>query len=140
MLFLQYKQIYLLNVHLSPGHDAAAKAKRATEIQDVLDLVDGKEYFIIFGDFNPEPDEYETLFANFTSEGYNIANNGFFGDFWTWSTNSGDFSSDTPSGTTYVIDNIITSSNIRINYVEKVNTYADLTSDHIPLVAGLCVT
>lgn len=133
------KVIYLLNVHLSPGHDGAAKTTRASQAQDVINLLAGHDDFILFGDFNPEPDEYETLFGLFADAGYNIANAGFFGDFWTWSTDRDDFETDTPSGTVYVIDNIITSANIKINSVKKVNTYSELTSDHIPIIAELSI-
>ncbi len=133
------KKIFLINVHLSPGHSAEAAATRLTEANEILTLLSDKTYFIMFGDFNPEPGEEDTLFKVFTDAGYNLANCDFFGKFWTWSSNRADFSSDVPTGTVYYIDNIITSSNISINNAYKVNTYADLTSDHIPIVAELTI-
>lgn len=133
------KIIYLLNVHLSPGHTDADKVKRNDEVTAVLNLLTGKEYFILFGDFNPEPDEYKNLFKRFSDAGYNVANSDFFGDFWTWSTNANDFNAEEPSGTVFVIDNVITSNNIKINSVNKINTYSELTSDHIPITADLYV-
>lgn len=126
------KEVYLLDVHLNPL-DAA---ERLLEADDVLALVAGKERFVVFGDFNPNPNEEDTLYKKFTDAGYQVANCGWFGKYWTWSSNSGDFTSDAPpTGTVYYIDNIIT--NMNIEYVERLNVYADLSSDHIPIKARI---
>lgn len=132
--------MYLLAVHLTPGHNAEDIATRSTEMTEVLSLVAGKEHFIIFGDFNPEPTEYNSLFALATDAGYNIANAGFFGDYWTVTSNSDDFNHyDNPSGTVYYVDNIITSSNINIDYAVALNVYNKLSSDHIPVYAEVTI-
>lgn len=133
------KCVYVLDVHLSPGYDSASETLRYNEVTEVLGLVADKERFIIFGDFNPNPSEYKNMYKRFTDLGYNAANGGFFGDFWTWTTNQSDFDSDTPTGTLYYVDNIITSSNIQMINVNRVNAYSKLTSDHIPIIAELSI-
>ena len=133
------KCIYVLDVHLSPGFDETGVNTRYAEVTEVLGLVEDKERFIICGDFNPNPDEYHSMYQRFIDAGYNVANGGFFGDFWTWTTNRADFDSDTPTGTLYYVDNIITSANIDIISAERVNVYDQLSSDHIPIIAELSV-
>lgn len=134
------KIVYLLAVHLSPGHGADDKTTRQTEMYEVMALVADKESFIIFGDFNPDPDEYESLYNIPITAGYNIANTDFFGNYWTVTSNSSDFDDyDNPSGTVYYTDNIITSSDISIDYAASVNTYSKLSSDHIPIIADITI-
>lgn len=134
------KIIYLLAVHLTPGHGAEAAAIRADEMTEVLNLVSNKERFIIFGDFNPDPNEYAALFGMATQAGYNIANAGFFGDYWTTTNNPDDFNHyEEPTGTVYYMDNIITSANINIDYAAAINTYNKLSSDHIPVYAEVTI-
>lgn len=135
------KIVYLLAVHLSPGHGASDKVTRQTEMTEVMALVADKPSFIIFGDFNPEPDEYSDLYSMPKAAGYNIANTDFFGDYWTVTSNPADFDNyDDPSGTIYYTDNIITSADIRIDDAKAVNTYSKLTSDHIPIIAKITVS
>lgn len=135
------KIIYLLAVHLSPGHSASDKVTRQTEMTEVMALVADKPSFIIFGDFNPDPDEYSDLYSMPKAAGYNIANTDFFGNYWTVTSNPADFDDyDDPTGTVYYTDNIITSADIRIDDAKAVNTYSKLTSDHIPIIAKLTVS
>lgn len=132
-------EVYVLSVHLSPGFGSDYAAIRASEVDEILSLISDKEYFIVCGDFNPDPEESDTLYSKFSNLGYNLANCGFFGKFWTWSTNRNDFHTEEPHGTVFYIDNIITSSNIDIVSVKKINTYDELSSDHIPIVAEVCI-
>ena len=127
--------VYILNVHLTPDNATS----RSTEIGEILALVADKEYFIITGDFNLNPvDEQATQYKRFTDEGYQLANTGWFGNWWTWSSDQTDFSNyDNPSGTVWYIDNIIISSNLHFKNVYCPNVYAQLTSDHIPCVAEI---
>ena len=135
------KVVYLLAVHLSPGHGASDKITRQTEMNEVMALVADKPSFIIFGDFNPEPDEYSNLYSIPKTAGYNIANTDFFGNYWTVTSNPADFDDyDDPAGTIYYTDNIITSADIRIDDAKAVNTYSKLTSDHLPIIAKLTVS
>ncbi len=131
--------IYLLSVHLSVGvSNTQTRLDEADEI--ISTLLAGKERFIMFGDFNPEPGEEEALYKKFTDAGYNIANCGWFGKYYTWSNNRADFDNyENPTGTRlYYLDNIITSANIKIENVYPVpSAYKKLSSDHIPLVAEL---
>ena len=93
----------------------------------------------MFGDFNPEPNEEDSLFGIFANAGYNLANCGWFGKYFTWSSVRSDLDTGEATGTVYYLDNIITSSNIDIMSVEKYNIYSQLSSDHIPLMARLIV-
>ena len=81
------KIVYILGVHLSPGHGAADKVKRQTEMNEVMALVADKPSFIIFGDFNPEPDEYSDLYSIPKAAGYNahgFISEGTAHEFLTW--------------------------------------------------------
>lgn len=130
------KTIYLLDVHLTPGQDATAETKRQTEISEILTLLTGRTYFIMFGDFNAQS---TTLFYSFTSAGYKIANGGYLPFEWTYSYNIADYSAQTPSDQIRYMDNVVTSANIVIDYAYRINTYADLSSDHLPIIAQLTV-
>jgi len=127
--------VYFLNVHYHPSN----ATYRATEIGETLALLDEHEYSILTGDFNLAPgSEQSTQYARFTSAGYKLGNLGWFGDWWTWSTNQADFSNyDNPSGTVWYIDTVIVSSNLYFKNVYCPNTYAKLSSDHIPCVAEI---
>lgn len=129
--------IYLISVHLSVGANNASA--RLAEAREIVNIASQYERFIIFGDFNPEPGEEGTLFKVFTDAGMNIANCGFFGKFYTWTSNRADFDDyDHPTGTLWYIDNVITSDNIKITGVRPVpEAFSLLASDHIPIVAEL---
>ena len=129
--------ICLMSVHLSVG--AANTQTRLTEAAEIVSLLENEDRFIIFGDFNCEPGEEDALYGVFTSQNYKIANCGFFGDYYTWSSARTDFSHyDNPTGELYYIDNIIVSDNINIVDAYAVPEAYDIcTSDHIPFVAEL---
>ncbi len=129
--------IYIITVHPSVGADKANV--RITECQEVIDIVKQYDRYIIFGDFNCEPNEEDSLFKLFSDEGMNLANCGFFGKFYTWSSRRADFDDyDNPQGTLWYIDNVITSPNINIvNAYPIPSAYSYLSSDHIPMVAEL---
>lgn len=114
------KRVFLLNVHLDPF----SAEKRATERADILQILADKKWFIMTGDFNAIDGESE--YADWVSQGYNIANGGFFGNYIT------------THGVEQMIDNIITSNNIRIDNVEVHSEAYDMcSSDHLPIVADL---
>ena len=114
------------------------------QIQELLDYVSDKEYWILTGDFNVrfdtvESDGYATLVEPFLNQGYHVANGDDFGILQTWCNQN---------STTdwHSIDNIFTSSNITITnaYVDdtKVDAYingyfSEYGIDHIPLIAEL---
>lgn len=131
------KTIFFMNVHFSSGADKTTA--RTTEANELITLLTGKTHFIVCGDFNPETGEEDTLFATFTSAGYNIANCGLFGKMFTWAVNRSDLDTQIPTGQVFYLDNIITSSNIEINYADVMRVYDQLTSDHIPLFAELTI-
>lgn len=135
------KNVYLLNVHLSVGADSASVDKRIAEANEIIGMIkdgdDFKHSCIIFGDFNPEPGEEDTLFKVFADAGCNIANCGWFGKYFTWARNREDLDTGVPTGTVYYIDNIITSPDITIVSVEALRVFSELVSDHIPLKAHL---
>jgi hypothetical protein len=135
-LIIGKKEIFIMCVHLTPNPGQEQDEKRDAEIAEILSLVSSKDYFIIFGDFNAQTPE---LFNNFINAGYKIANGGYLPFEWTYSFNKTDFSNNNPSSSIRYFDNIITSSNIIINDSYKVNTYNDLSSDHIPFIADLII-
>lgn len=136
-LSINGKMIFLLCVHTTPNPGAEQDAIRAQEIQEIIGLVSDKDYFIVFGDFNAPT---TALYDAFKAAGYHIANGGYLPFEWTYSYNSSDFSSDTPSDGIRYFDNIITSSNITVDYSERVNVYSELSSDHIPFIAYLTIS
>ena len=129
--------ILLISVHLSVG--TSNTQTRITEANEIVSILQNEERFILFGDFNCEPGEEDALYSVFTSQNYKIANRGFFGDYYTWSSARTDFSHyDNPTGQLYYIDNIIVSDNINIVDVYPIPEAYDIcTSDHIPFVAEL---
>lgn len=123
---LNGKVVQLYSVHFSPG--AANASTRISEAQTLISKVANTPRYIIFGDFNPEPGEEDSLFKLFTDEGMNIANCGDFGKIITYHNDN-----------RYIIDNIITSPNIDIVNAFSLDVYSQLSSDHIPFVADLIV-
>jgi len=129
-------QINLVITHLHWND----RDKRASEIALIMSLLNGYTRFILAGDFNTT-DCYDTSGADYTAvikqlvdAGYNLANCADFGFILTYYN--------TPvSEWTGVLDNIVSSSNIRILDVEVDDTklYDELPErvDHIPLIATL---
>lgn len=103
---------------------------REDEYQELLDMLEQHEYFIVMGDFNAGtgdqggPEEYESL----TDEGYQIANGGYLGWFNTYINTNDRY-----------LDNIVTSPNIVIANCYVADDGSHLTSDHLPFVADLVV-
>ena len=137
------KRIFWLNAHLETSSNESVKVAQAKE---VFDMVQGKEYFIITGDFNTvcksvNDTEYTTIMKQFIDAGYHSANcsqqHGFI-DTWT--------SGSTLSGTWYPCDHIITSANIAIDSVTADTTKIEVASetgqsiDHIPLIAEVTIS
>ncbi len=113
------KKICVINAHNSTGTTEEAIATRRGEYEHLISLMRGEEYVILCGDFNAEVslDEWKP----FTDAGFRMANHGDFGSFVTCEPD-------------YCIDNIIVSSNIKINSVKVVE---DTLSDHDMLIADL---
>lgn len=137
------KQIFWLNVHLETSSYESVKVAQA---QEVFNMVQGKEYFIITGDFNTvcksvNDTEYTTIMKQFIDAGYHSANcsqqHGFIN---TWTSGS------TVAGTWYPCDHIITSANITIDSVTADTTKIDVAAqtgqsiDHIPLIAEVTIS
>lgn len=122
------KIIHIISTHLpwqEQWHDQA--------VEDLIKLLSGFEYFICLGDMNAK-DKNQLLFAE---AGFNIANGGNMGWFSTAAQNSAASSYQGREDTN--IDNIITSSNIKIMNVEV--PYTGLNDlDHLPVMADVIIT
>lgn len=116
------RNIYLLNVHLDPF----SLEKRNAERNEILSILSNKEYFILTGDFNALSGVEE--FKPFKEKGYNVANSGYFENFQTTTTEG------------QCLDNIITSSNIKIeNVYVSTEAYEMCSSNHYPIIADLTI-
>lgn len=123
--------IALYNVHLYYGNDAASATIRATQIAELITLMDDDPYVIVFGDFNTNQGTEE--FEPFTEAGYILTNGSWFGFDYTYNWDQ-QYPSETGNE---VLDNIIVSSNIKVVNMEVPNTYNDLTSDHLPVITSI---
>lgn len=125
------KTIYFLNTHLS-----LTASENLAQLQELIDYVENKEYWIMTGDFNvrfdtAESEAYTTHIQPFLNLGYHVANGADFGFLRTfYSGNEG-----------HCVDNIYTSANIDIldAYVDETKLNATLPNgiDHVPLIAEL---
>ena len=120
------KKVCLINAHCSLEPDF--NINRRAEFEELIRVMDGEEYAILFGDFNAYT---VSEFELFTQAGYAPANGGAFGAFDTWPH------FDKPSSwKNKAIDNIIVSANIQILRVSV--DRRDL-SDHSMLTAELLI-
>ena len=120
------KKVCLLNAHCSLETDFGIRRK--SEFEELIHVMNGEEYAILFGDFNAYS---VSEFDLFTQAGYASANGGAFGTFDTW-TNF-----DKPSSwKNKAIDNIIVSPKIQIL---RVNVDRRDLSDHSMLTAELLI-
>lgn len=120
IVFCGGKAIPFIDVHMAINND-----RRASDMMKLVEWLSGVEYGIIFGDFNiVDVAEYD-VFA-----GYNMANCGVFGEIVTYPE-----SEDASHG---CIDNIITTTNITIEYAYTVDSSPTI-NDHKPLIARLLV-
>ena len=121
------KTIHVISTHLpwtAEGH------KRA--LDSIIAELKKYEYFICFGDMNASDAEI----LHFREAGFNIANGGDQGWFTTSMSVILDRMKDGPNRH---IDNIITSSSIKIMNVSAPHTgLNDL--DHLPLIADIIIT
>lgn len=139
------KQIYLLCVHLIPNlNHEDRSADRLAEAQEIISMIKTGDSFnystIVFGDFNPEPDEEDELYKVFTDAGMSIANCGWFGKMFTAATNRSDLETGIATDKVWYIDNVIVSPDISIVNANPLYVYSDLVSDHIPLKVDLSFT
>ena len=113
------REIAFIVCHLSP-HDESARSRQRAEL---IELLKKENAFVLTGDFNSNNiADYD----DFKTAGFNLANGGAFGVFNTYMYQE------------HPLDNIITSSNIRIGNVEKVEDR--ITSDHNMLIADLLIS
>lgn len=127
------KTIYMVNTHL-----ALVTTTISAQVQELLDYVSDKEYWILTGDFNArfnstDSEGYQTLIEPFANAGYHFANGGDFGFIPTFYGSEG----------WQCIDNIFTSANIDITdvYRDETKLSATLTYgiDHLPLIADVTI-
>lgn len=129
------KEIYLLTAHLALNRETLL-----AQIQELLDYLENKEYWILTGDFNinfdgAESQGYADLIEPFLNKGYHSANGTDFGFIKTFVLQD---------GTSWrCLDNIFTSGNITITdaYRDETKLYATLPNgiDHLPLIATLTI-
>lgn len=120
-------------IHIISTHIPWQKEWHDESLQSLISLLETYEYFICMGDMNAKDKNQE----KFLEKGYNMANGGNMGWFATAAGNS--------SRTGYKgkenvnIDNIITSSNMKIMKVRAPKTgLNDL--DHLPIIAEVVIT
>lgn len=139
------KRIAVFNTHLdTTSYNASGQLYKYIQANELLEAVSNEKYFIIVADLNTTCTstadlDYVNQVKPFIDAGYNVANcNDVFGFNNTWTGGDG------TSGDWDPTDNIITSSNIRINSVEVDQTKLDAntgkTIDHLPLVAHVTIT
>lgn len=109
------RTIAIASTHLTPGDDETI---RAEEVAQIITALASYDYVILGGDFNTSD---ATTLAQFTTAGYTLGNNGYFG------------SMDTITGD--AVDNIIVKG--FSFYDASVNTEQAITSDHSPVVAEM---
>lgn len=120
-------------IHVISTHIPWQKEWHTESLQSLISLLETYNYFICMGDMNA-PDKNQ---LKFLEKGFNMANGGNMGWF---STASGSSSRTGYKGSANVnIDNIITSSNIKIMNVQVPKTgLNDL--DHLPIIADIIIT
>lgn len=113
------KRIAVFSVHLQPNGFGGEKA-RIDATYELINLMNQEEYAIAMGDMNGAE------VATYMKEaGFHVANGGAFGNFNTYEYSDSEY-----------IDNIFTTSNIDIQFVECEKKY-QAGSDHYPLSAYL---
>lgn len=116
------KKIAVFSVHLQPMNFGGPEARRDA-IYELIRLMNKEEYAIAMGDFNGMTE----IVTPMKEAGFHMANMGDFGNFNTYEYS-----------TTSYIDNIFTTSNIDIEFVEC-ETKFQAASDHYPLSAYLTI-
>lgn len=112
------KELHFFNIHAHPS-DATI---RATQFDELITILNQYDTFICTGDYNAD---FASEYDPFKTAGFNLANCGNFGEFYTF------IHGDKP------LDNIICSPNISINNVQKIDS--NVTSDHYALVADIVI-
>ena len=131
-IWLNGRKVCLISTHLS-----TTTATGVLQVQELFAIAEEEEYVIICGDFNADcsavtDQNYIDYYKPFVDAGYNLANCGEWGFMPTWYT--------TAVATPKLLDNIITSGNIKIDYacVDKLkltNPLDPTKADHMPLIA-----
>ena len=100
---------------------------------NLIELLSKFEYFICMGDMNAS----DATQKKFIEAGFNMANGGNMG--WFTTAQASVTADDYRGGVNYNIDNIITSSNIKIFNVKAPKTRLN-DLDHLPVIADLVIT
>lgn len=134
--YLNGKEVCIIGTHLALDHDIGK-----LQMKQIYDFAVTKERFILCGDFNAHcssvsDSNYINYFKQFADYGCNLANCGDFGFIKTW------YPSQSAISSGECLDNIITSSNIDIEYVttdlQKLSSpIYSYKIDHVPLIAYL---
>ena len=109
------RKVAIAATHLTPDGDETV---RSSEVSQIITALANYDHVILGGDFNTSN---ATTLAQFTTAGYTLGNNGYFG------------SMDTITGD--AIDNIIVKG--FLFYDVSVNPQQAITSDHYPVVSEM---
>ena len=114
----QIKEVLIISTHLA--FDKNNKEVALDQARELIKKYENEEYVIICGDFN------SSLVTDiFKEAGYTTANQGEWGYFYTYPSNS-------PRS---CIDNIVT-KNLKIEDVRVLETNL---SDHLPIICSICI-
>lgn len=114
----QIKEVLIISTHFA--FDNKNKEIALDQARELIKKYENEEYVIICGDFNSS-----LVSEIFKEAGYTTANQGEWGNFYTYPSNS-------PKS---CLDNIIT-KNLKI---EDVRVFKTDLSDHLPIVCSICL-
>ena len=150
-----YEKFYITvegrRICIVESHLSLTKSYAITEAHELIDAVDGEQYYIIMGDFNTglhsdedytQDEDYLTIVKPFLDAGMNSANVSTFGAFETYGSVSYEAFL-RGEGYMSATDHIFTSPNITIAdvWVERTKLTDSIADkiDHIPIVADLVI-
>ena len=112
------KKVAVAVTHLTPGYNSPYEEVRQSEVAQVITALSGYDNVILGGDFNTSD---ATTLGLFTTAGYTLGNNGYFGAIETL---SGEY-----------VDNIIIKG---LSFYDVYSNASEaITSDHYPIVAEM---
>ena len=131
-MFVEYDaNINGISVAVIAGAIAAGRTweQRSDGFDELMTKLAGKENVIILIDTNVvSQSEHDDLVFIAETAGYSVANGGYFGMFDTYNLNSEHY---------HKIDNVLVKGDIVLKNVIVPDVYADLSSDHYPIIADV---
>ena len=109
----------------------ATQAQKESHLAKLFTKLSGYDYVIMYLDTNvASAEEASALKTVFNTAGYKTGNWGYFGYKNTYNLSSQDYK---------CIDNIFVKGNIKLTSFDVPNVYADLSSDHFPVVSEVVI-